>query len=106
MERDPVCGMMVDPEKAKARVGYGGKSYYFCSVGCVKRFEQAPEQFLAATAPGVALHGIQPAAVAKPSMVSLPILASTPKVKDPVCGMMVDPQKAAGKAEHEGKSYY
>jgi len=27
-------------------------------------------------------------------------------MKDPVCGMTVDPQKSAGKVEHEGKAYY
>jgi len=26
--------------------------------------------------------------------------------KDPVCGMMVDPQKAAAKSECKGKTYY
>jgi Cu+-exporting ATPase len=25
---------------------------------------------------------------------------------DPVCGMTVDPQKAAGASKHEGRSYY
>jgi len=105
MERDPVCGMNVDPEKAKAKVEHGGKSYYFCSAGCAKRFEQASEQFLSAAMPSTA-HGIQIAAAAKPTMASLPILASAPRVKDPVCGMMVDPQKAAGKVEQAGKTYY
>src|SRR5437588_11709383 len=37
---------------------------------------------------------------------SLPILSGPPKAKDPVCGMSVDPAKAAGKVEHEGKAYY
>jgi P-type Cu+ transporter len=27
-------------------------------------------------------------------------------MKDPVCGMEVKPEKAAGKTEHEGKTYY
>jgi P-type Cu+ transporter len=106
MERDPVCGMSVDPEKAKAKVEHGGKSYHFCSPGCAKRFEQAPGQFLSATAPGTASPGIQTAAAAKPALASLPILASAPRVKDPVCGMMVDPQKAARKVEHAGKTYF
>jgi P-type Cu+ transporter len=106
MERDPVCGMGVVAEKAKATVERGGKRYYFCSTGCAKRFEQGPEQFLSGAAPGAELHGIQGAAGAKPAMASLPILASAPRVKDPVCGMMVDPQKAAGKAEHAGKTYF
>src|SRR5712664_3763212 len=42
----------------------------------------------------------------KPSIPGLPILPTTPKVKDPVCGMTVDPQKSAGKVEHGGKTYY
>ena len=29
MERDPVCGMSVDPQKAAAKVEYAGKTYYF-----------------------------------------------------------------------------
>jgi len=37
---------------------------------------------------------------------SLPFLSSAPKVKDPVCGMTVEPGKAASKIEHEGKTYY
>jgi Cu+-exporting ATPase len=28
------------------------------------------------------------------------------KVKDPVCGMQVDPEKAAGKSEYKGHTYY
>src|SRR6266403_664091 len=42
----------------------------------------------------------------KPPLTGLPILPTTPKVKDPVCGMTVDPQKSAGKVEHGGKTYY
>ncbi len=26
--------------------------------------------------------------------------------KDPVCGMQVDPQKAAGQSQHNGQTYY
>ena len=28
------------------------------------------------------------------------------KAKDPVCGMLVDPAKAAGTSEYNGKTYY
>ena len=42
----------------------------------------------------------------KPPGASLPILSGPPKAKDPVCGMSVDPAKAAGKVEHGGKAYY
>src|SRR5260370_27314727 len=109
MERDPVCGMNVDPEKAKAKVDHGEKSYYFCSAGCAKKFEQTPQQFLSKSMPAAGSHGSQIAATTKPAMGSLPILGSAPTVpmvKDPVCGMMVDPQRAAGKAEYAGKTYF
>jgi Cu+-exporting ATPase len=46
VERDPVCGMSVDPSKAAAQVEHGGKTYYFCAPGCAKRFQQAPEKYL------------------------------------------------------------
>ena len=46
MERDPVCGMTVDPDKAAAKVEHAGKAYYFCAPGCAKRFQQAPEKYL------------------------------------------------------------
>lgn len=42
----------------------------------------------------------------KPPGASLPILSGPPKAKDPVCGMAVDPAKAAGNVEHKGKTYY
>jgi Cu+-exporting ATPase len=46
MERDPVCGMNVEPNKAAAKVEHGGKTYYFCAPGCAKRFQLAPEKYL------------------------------------------------------------
>lgn len=46
MERDPVCGMNVDPAKAAAKVDHGGKTYYFCAPGCARKFQQAPEKYL------------------------------------------------------------
>src|SRR5205823_3181593 len=42
----------------------------------------------------------------KPPTPSLAILATPPKVKDPVCGMTVTPEKAAAKIEHAGKTHY
>ena len=36
--RDPVCGMTVDPTKAAGKSEYQGKTYYFCSKGCLAKF--------------------------------------------------------------------
>ncbi len=42
--KDPICGMVVDKNRSlKAEVG--GRSYYFCSDGCLRTFE-APEEEL------------------------------------------------------------
>jgi P-type Cu+ transporter len=46
MERDPVCGMTVDPAKAAAHVQHAGKTYYFCAPGCAKKFSANPETYL------------------------------------------------------------
>lgn len=45
-ERDPVCGMQVDPAKAAAKSTYEGKNYYFCSAGCKKAFDANPGAFV------------------------------------------------------------
>jgi len=44
MEKDPVCGMDVDPKTALNAV-HEGKTYYFCSPGCKKQFEDNPVQY-------------------------------------------------------------
>ena len=77
LERDPVCGMSVDPNQAAAKVEHGGKTYYFCAPGCAKRFQQAPEKYLqpaktqAAPSGLVNLHGA-----------SLSSAAAAPATKD------------------------
>lgn len=45
-EKDPVCGMMVDPQTAKEKMVYRGKTYYFCSDHCQKQFAENPAQFV------------------------------------------------------------
>lgn len=46
MARDPVCGMNVDPQKAAGSAEYQGKTYHFCSKGCVAKFQADPEKYL------------------------------------------------------------
>lgn len=46
MEKDPVCGMMVDPKTAEYKSNYQGKTYYFCSPGCKKDFDKEPQRYL------------------------------------------------------------
>ena len=81
--RDPVCGMTVDPQRAAGSSVYEGKTYHFCSKGCVAKFEADPEKYL------------HPAAKPEP-MATI----------DPVCGMTVDPARAAGSSVYQGKTYH
>ena len=38
-QRDPICGMAVDPSPAAGRSECFGKTYYFCSTACKGRFD-------------------------------------------------------------------
>ncbi|MDH4189121.1 MAG: YHS domain-containing protein [Betaproteobacteria bacterium] len=49
-QRDPVCGMAIDPLQAAAASVHAGATYYFCSAACRDRFERAPREYLTAPA--------------------------------------------------------
>ncbi len=46
MEKDPVCGMDVDPKTAAGQSEYQGKTYYFCAPGCKKAFDKEPGKYV------------------------------------------------------------
>jgi len=96
-EKDPVCGMMVDPEKAAGKVEHGGKTYYFCSARCVERFRNEPEKFLAAPGTAGMEHKAAPAAVpavAKNVRYTCPMHPEIVQIGPgtcPKCGMALEP---------------
>jgi len=45
MERDPVCGMTIKKEDAAGTSEHNGTTYYFCSPGCKKSFDENPEKY-------------------------------------------------------------
>jgi P-type Cu+ transporter len=59
LERDIVCGMQVNPVKAAGSTEHEGKTYYFCSRGCLQKFQSDPRTYLdPAYRPGMhAMHG-------------------------------------------------
>jgi heavy metal translocating P-type ATPase len=102
MERDAVCGMSVEPEKAAGKVEYAGKTYYFCSPRCKERFEKEPEKFLAA--PGTAgmehAHAHTHSHAATPPTDTQKIRYTCPMHPEivqigpgscPICGMALEP---------------
>jgi Cu+-exporting ATPase len=92
MATDPICGMTVDPNTAAGSYDYNGETYYFCSPHCVSKFKE-----------NAATHvkGDQAKAGGgeRPSKKSASVI-------DPVCGMTVDPARAAGKQKHGDETYY
>lgn len=52
-EKDPVCGMSVDPATSKQKFAHEGTTYYFCSPGCMARFTENPDKFLASGPTGM-----------------------------------------------------
>ena len=45
-QKDPVCGMDVNPATARYKTLHKGKEYFFCSAGCLAKFQANPEKIL------------------------------------------------------------
>ncbi len=107
--KDSVCGMYVDPAKARGSVEYRGQTYYFCSPRCVERFQAEPEKYLAPQPPVsqvVQLGSIAPAkAAASPGEEQSAekgtvtyVCPMDPEVREskagacPKCGMALEPE--------------
>jgi P-type Cu+ transporter len=54
-DRDPVCGMNVNPATAKHVHEHAGKRYYFCCASCVEKFKANPQGYSDTAAPSSAL---------------------------------------------------
>ncbi|MGF3024149.1 heavy metal translocating P-type ATPase [Methylobacterium aquaticum] len=95
--RDPICGMMVDPDTTSHRRTLGDATYHFCSAGCASKFETDPDRYL--NPPD------RDPAVLEPAMDALPEPAEGaawtcpmhPQVRRagpgscPICGMALEP---------------
>ena len=90
MATDPICGMTVDPNSAAGSYEHNGQTYYFCSQHCVAKFKENPATY-------VKVH--QASGGERSSKQSASVI-------DPVCGMSVDPARAAGKQKHGDETYY
>jgi Cu+-exporting ATPase len=77
-EQDPVCGMMVNPQKPAKLVEHSGKPYYFCSVRCGERFATNPEKFLAARAAA----GMEEAVAVSPAVLEMGAARAAPATRE------------------------
>jgi Cu+-exporting ATPase len=70
LERDPVCGMNVNPASAKHVHEHAGKKYYFCCASCVEKFKAHPQEYLnkpAALSSNLVMLGMPAPAKSSPS---------------------------------------
>lgn len=79
---DPMCGMPLDSATAAFQSSFDGRIYYFCSIGCQTIFDTNPAGNAQRPSPTATL------------------------TRDPVCGMMVEPEQALHGLEYGGRTYY
>jgi P-type Cu+ transporter len=83
---DPVCGMTVDPSSAAGKATYQNQVYYFCSKGCLAKFEANPDKYLHPAA--------QPEAMPAGVEYTCPMHPEVRKIGPgscPKCGMALEP---------------
>jgi Cu+-exporting ATPase len=116
--KDPVCGMLVDPQKPAAKIEYGGTPYFFCSKGCAEKFEKEPQKYLAAqdkaakesaSHAGHDDHSIHAAAATNPASAATqgtrytcpmhPQIVQIGPGSCPICGMALEPKDAFAEVE-------
>ena len=114
--KDPVCGMMVDPQKSAAKVEHRGMHYYLCSARCAERFEKNPEKFLASPGTaGMEHHSSSPMDDGDKHSRPAPAIASSktarytcpmhPQIVQigpgtcPICGMALEPMDVFAEVE-------
>lgn len=71
LERDPVCGMNVNPATAKHVHEHAGKKYYFCCSHCLEKFKANPAGYLNKPAPSGLVTLGMPAAKPAPGIVTI-----------------------------------
>src|ERR1019366_9156700 len=123
MATDPICGMQVDERTAAGSSVFEGRSYYFCSAGCKKKFEANPGAYIGTPTAGDTKRSEHadphPLATQKPPghVHAKPVVASVAPpgmvytcpmhseiVRDapgdcPICGMALVPIAGTGEAD-------
>lgn len=100
--KDPVCGMMVDPDRTGHHAEHGSKTFHFCSARCREKFVAAPERYLKPEAKPAAPEKASQASPQKGIIYTCPM---HPEIRQegpgncPICGMALEP---AGATLEEG----
>jgi P-type Cu+ transporter len=94
--KDPICGMTVDPARAAAKRERAGKTYFFCSEPCAKKFDA---QQISANATASAAEKLPaPIGVEYTCPMHPQIIRQGPG-SCPICGMALEPRTATAHQE-------
>ncbi len=103
---DPICGMSVKPETAAGKYeSENGETVYFCAEGCKKKYisnlENGDNKIIEPTKANISQKNGE-------TIVSHGAMKAAPEGEfiDPVCGMSVAPETAAGNYDFEGETFY
>lgn len=105
---DPICGMTV-PSGSHRNVYYEGKTYYFCSDHCLKKFESDPDSWLATSSSvdmDAADHNDRLSG--KTGQYTCPMHPDVQKDKPgdcPVCGMALEPRISSLRDSEDNTEY-
>jgi Cu+-exporting ATPase len=96
--KDLVCGMDVDPSKAKHSAVHEGKDYFFCCAGCLEKFRREPAKYLSVGG-HEAMESAAPTASTAPAGVGVeytcpmhPEIVRPGPGPCPICGMALEPR--------------
>lgn len=96
MAKDPVCGMMVDPEQTTYKFDYRNQQYLFCSQHCLDSFQQKPDKYLHSQLQSQNNVTNSPVEYTCPMH---PEIVQAHPGNCPICGMALEPKNIEAKVD-------
>ena len=108
IDRDPVCGMAVNPTTAVHRADQAGHTYYFCSAKCRETFSANPSLYTNGHQHANRTQGQEHLhrALSAPAHGTIYTCPMHPEIRQdrpgscPICGMALEPLVATGEHIH------
>jgi Cu+-exporting ATPase len=94
--KDPVCGMMVDPNTTPHKAEHEGRIHYFCSAGCRSKFQADPRRYLDAVSASAKAEPVSEGTIYTCPM--HPQIRQVGPGSCPICGMALEPVLVSAEA--------
>jgi Cu+-exporting ATPase len=94
--KDPVCGMSVKPFASTPKAEWQGKTYFFCSSGCLKKFQTDPALYIQPQQTAPATPAARPEPAREYTCPMHPEIVRSQPGACPICGMALEPREVTG----------